>query len=86
MQRNGKGWVTVGSAKSIEMAVVYFKKRVEHRATQKSRGRWKQVDYILSRRSNLKETEHCKVASGEIVASKHQMIFCRMTLKIKKRK
>lgn len=75
----------MGSAKSIEMAVVYFKKRVEQRVTQKSGGKCTQVDYILSRRSNLKETEHCKVVSGEIVASKHQMIFCRMTLEIKNR-
>ena len=50
----------VDFAKRIEMAVVntYFEKS-EHMATHKSRGWITQMDYILCRRCNLKESGDC---------------------------
>ncbi|XP_051784793.1 uncharacterized protein LOC127528352 [Erpetoichthys calabaricus] len=72
----------------MDMAVMntYFKKREEHSVTYKSGGRCTQVDYILCRRVNLKETEDCKVVAGESAVKQHRMVVCRMTLEIKKRK
>ncbi|KAK3531807.1 hypothetical protein QTP70_029729 [Hemibagrus guttatus] len=81
-ERNLEGQMVVDFAKRMDMAVVntYFQKREEHRVTYKSGGRRTQVDYILCRRSNLKEISDCKVVVGESVARQHRMVVCRMTL------
>ncbi|MCJ8736392.1 hypothetical protein PDJAM_G00257990 [Pangasius djambal] len=72
----------------MDMAVVntYFQKREEHRVTYKCGGSSTQVDYILCRRSNLKEISDCKVVVGESVARQHRMVLCRMTLMVCKKK
>ena len=58
----------------------------KHRVTYKSRGRSTQVDYILFRWSNLKETGDCKILTGESRARQYQMVVCRKTLRVRKRK
>ncbi|KAG2462366.1 CFDP2 protein, partial [Polypterus senegalus] len=75
-ERNEKGQRIVDFAKRMDMAVVntYFKKWEEHRVTYKSGGRCTQVDYILSRRVNLKEIEDCKMVAGESVVKQHRMV------------
>ncbi|MCJ8736305.1 hypothetical protein PDJAM_G00258240 [Pangasius djambal] len=87
-ERNLEGQMVVDFAKRMDMAVVntYFQKREEHRVTYKSGGRSTQVDYILCRRSSLKEISDCKVVVGESVARQHRMVVCRMTLMVCKRK
>lgn len=72
----------------MEMAVVntFFHKREEHRVTYKSGGRSTQVDYILHRRCNLKETDDCKVLTRENVAAQHRVTVCRRTLVVHKKK
>ncbi|KAK3512265.1 hypothetical protein QTP70_002273 [Hemibagrus guttatus] len=87
-ERNLEGQMVVDFAKGMDMAVVntYFQKREEHRVTYKSGGRRTQVDYILSRRGNLKEISECKVVVGESVARQHRMVVCRMTLMVCKKK
>ncbi|KAK3507937.1 hypothetical protein QTP70_004389 [Hemibagrus guttatus] len=87
-ERNLEGQMVVDFAKRMDMAVVntYFQKREEHRVTYKSGGRRTQVDYILCRRSNLKEISDCKVVVGESVARQHRMVVCRMTLMVCKTK
>ena len=71
--RNAEGQKIVDFAKRMEMAVLntYFRKKEEHRITYKSGGRCTQVDYILCRRSNLKEAGDCKVGAGDDVARQH---------------
>ncbi|KAK3554979.1 hypothetical protein QTP86_002411 [Hemibagrus guttatus] len=87
-ERNLEGQMVVDFAKRMDMGVVntYFQKREEHRVTYKSGGRRTQVDYILCRRSNLKEISDCKVVVGESVARQHRMVVCRMTLMVCKTK
>ena len=87
-KRNAEGQMVVEFAKRMEMAVVntYFKKKEEHRVTYKSGGKCTQVDYILSRRCNLKEISDCKVVAGESVARQHRLVVCRMTLEVRLRK
>ena len=79
-KRNVEGQMVVEFAKRMEMTVVnmYFKKKEEHRVTYKSGGKCAQVDYILSRRCNLKEISDCKVVAGESVARQHRLVVCRM--------
>ena len=87
-KRNVEGQMVVEFAKRMEMAVVntYFKKKEEHRVTYKSGGKCTQVDYILSRRCNLKEISDCKVVAGESVARQHRLVVCRMILEVRLRK
>ena len=56
-ERNEEGQRIVDFAKRMDMAVLntYFKKKEEHRVTYQSGGRRTQVDYVLCRRSQLKE-------------------------------
>ena len=44
------------------------------------------MDYVMCRRTNLKEISDCKVMAGESVASQHRVVVCRMTLVVRKRK
>ena len=80
--------MVVDFAKIMEMVVVntYFNKKEEYRVTYKSGGKCTQVDYVLSRRCNLKEIRDCKVVAGESVARQHRMVVCRMILVVRLRK
>ena len=68
-ERNEEGQRIVDFAKRIDMAVLntYFKKKEEHRVTYQSGGRCTQVDYVLCRRSQLKEVVDCKVFAGSVL-------------------
>ncbi|KAI5619406.1 hypothetical protein C0J50_21026 [Silurus asotus] len=57
-ERNVERQMVVDFAKRMEMAVVntYFKKKEDHRVTYKSGERCTQMDYVLCRRCNLKES------------------------------
>ncbi|XP_065665481.1 uncharacterized protein LOC136086910 [Hydra vulgaris] len=74
-ERNTERQMVIDFAKRIKMAVVntYCKKKEEHKVTYKSGGRGTQVDYILSRRRNLKGVSDCKVVPEESVAKQHRM-------------
>ncbi|XP_060800080.1 uncharacterized protein LOC132901597 [Neoarius graeffei] len=87
-ERNVEGQMVVDFSKRMNLAKVntYFKKKEQHRVTFKSGGKSTQVDYTLCRRGNLKEIGDCKVMAGESVARQHQVVVCRMSLKVKKRK
>ena len=65
------------------MLNIYFKKKEEHRVTYQSGGRRIQVDYVLYRRSQLKEVGDCKAFAGECVAEQHWMVIGKMTLTVK---
>lgn len=54
--------------------------------TCKSGGSCTQVDYVLCRRCILKEIRDCKVVAGDSIARQHCMVFCKMTLQLRKRK
>ena len=41
------------------------------------------MDYVLCRRSQLKEVGDCKVFAGECVAKQHRMVIGKMTLTVK---
>ena len=60
--KNREGLMAVDFGKRMDLAIVntYFKKD-EHRVTYKSGGKSTQVDYVMSRRRNLKEMCDSKV-------------------------
>ena len=84
-ERNEKGQRIMDFAKRMDMAVLntYFKKKEEHRVTYQSGGRRTQVDYVLCRRSQLKEVGDCKVFAGECVAKQRRIVIGKMTLTVK---
>ena len=83
-----EGSMVVDFEKRMNLAIVntYFKKKDEHRVTYKSGGKSTQVDYVMSRKRNLKEMCDCKVILNECVAKQHRMVVCKMALMVKKKK
>ncbi|XP_067129896.1 uncharacterized protein [Centruroides vittatus] len=69
-------------ATAYELVVVntYFDKCEEHLITYKSRDHKTQIDYLLTRRTTLKEIKECKVIPGEDLTSQHRLLV--MELKI----
>ena len=59
--RNKEGSMVVDFGKRMDLAIVntYFKKKHEHRVMYKSGGKSTQVDYVMCRRTNLKEMCNC---------------------------
>ena len=86
--RSKKGSMVVYFGKRMDLTIVntYFKKKDEHRVTDKSGGKRTQVDYVMCRRSNLKEMCDCKVIVNECVTKQHHMVVCKMALMVKKKK
>ena len=86
--RNKEGLMVLDFGKRMDLAIVntYFKKKDEHRVTNKSGGKSTQVDYVMCRRRNLKEMCDCKVILNECVAKQHRMVICKMAPMVKKKK
>ena len=86
--RNKEESIIVDFGKRMDLAIVntYFKKKDEHRVTYKSGGKSTQVDYVMCRRSNLKEMCDYKVIVNECVAKQHHMVICKMALMVKRKK
>ena len=86
--RNKERSMVVDFGKRMDLAIVNtrFKKKDEHRVTYKSGGKSIQVDYVICRRRNLKETCDCKVILNECVTKQHRMVVCKMALMVKKKK
>ena len=85
-QRNTQGERILESAESLDMAVVntYYQKKDEHLITYKSGQHTTQIDYIMIRREDLRETRDCKVIPGEAVVAQHRLLC--LVLKIKQEK
>ena len=72
----------------MDLGVVntYFKKKDKHTVTYKSGEKSTQIDYLMCRRRNLKETCNCKVMVNECVAKQLPIVVCKMALTVKKKK
>ena len=64
------------SMESLDLALVntFFNKNEEHLITYKSGGNSSQIDFIMTRRADLKEMRDCKVILGEEVVSQHRLL------------
>lgn len=61
----------------------YFKKKEERALTYMSGGRCSQIEYIMCRRSLLKETNDCKVIVEDSVVKQHRMVVSKKTMSVK---
>ena len=70
---NMEGERIIDHAISFDMAIVntFFTKNPEHQITYKSGERTSQIDYMLCRRTHLKEVMDCKVILGDHVTPQH---------------
>ena len=62
-QRNREGEKLLESMESLDLALVntFFNKNEEHLITYKSGGKRSKIDFIMTRRADLKEMRICKV-------------------------
>ncbi|XP_063598709.1 craniofacial development protein 2-like [Penaeus indicus] len=74
--RNVEGQDIVDFAHRMEMAVIntFYNKRESHKITYTSGGKQTQIDYIMGRRTHLREARDCKVVPGANVAKHHVVI------------
>ena len=75
-QRNREGENILESTESLDLALVntFFNKKEEHLITYKSGGNSSQIDFVMTRRADLKEMRDCKVIPGEEVVSQHRLL------------
>ena len=75
-------FVDFGKRMDLVIVNTYFKKKDKHKVTYKSGGKSTQVDYVMSKRRNLKEMCDCTVIVNECVAKQHRMVVCKMALMV----
>ena len=85
--RNGDGIRILDLCAAANLATsTYFMKPNNHLVTYRSRNSCTQVDYILTRRSDLKEVQNVKVIGDEECVTQHKLLVCQITLRTQIRK
>ena len=71
---------------SVDLALVntFFNNKEEHLITHKSGGNRSQIDFIMTRRADLKEMRYGKVIPGEEVVSQHWLLCAVLRTKEEK--
>ena len=85
-QRNREGEKFLESMENLDLALVntFFNKKEEHLVTYKSGGNSSHIDFIMTRKSDLKEMRDCKVIPGEEVVSQHRLLCAVLRTKEEK--
>ena len=63
----------------------FFKKDKNQLITYESGERGSQIDFLASRRNNIKEVRDCKVINGEDASAYHCLVLMKMKIKQEKR-
>ena len=73
---NAEGERLIDCSVAFDLAIIntWFEKGVNQYITYKSGERESQIDFLMCRRTNLKEVKNCKVINGECVAAQHRMV------------
>ena len=74
--RKREGENILESMESLDLALVntFFNKKEEHLITYKSGGNSSQIDFIMTRRVDLKEMRDFRILPGEEVVSQHRLL------------
>ena len=82
-ERNAEGERVIDCAVSFDLAVVntWFRKDHSKYITYKSGGNESQIDFLMCRRSHLKEVKNCKIINGEGVATQHRLVVMDLEIK-----
>ena len=71
---------------NLAVTNTYFMKPDSHLVTYRSGNSCTQVDYILTRRSDLKQVQDVKIIGNEECVTQHKLLVCEMTLRTQIRK
>ena len=71
---------------NLAVTNTYFMKPDSHLVTYRSGNSCTQVDYIVTRRSNLKQVQNVKVIGNEEYVTQHKLLVCEMILRTQIRK
>ena len=73
---------------SLDLALVntFVNKNKEHLITYKSGGNSSQIDFIMTRRADLKEMRDCKVIHEEEVVSQHRLLCAKHRRRIREKR
>ena len=71
---------------NLAVTNTYFMKPDSHLVTYRSGNSCTQVDYIVTRRSDLKQVQDVKVIGNEECVTQHKLLVCEMTLRTQIRK
>ena len=87
-KRNAEGQKALESLEGLDMAVVntFFKKRGKQKITYKSGQGQSQIDFIMTRREDLKMFSDCKVITGEEVVHQHRLVCGVVKVKVQGKK
>ena len=82
-ERNAEGERVIDCAVSFDLAVVntWYRKDHSKYITYKSGGNESQIDFLMYRRSHLKEVKNCKIINGEAVATQHKVVVMDWEMK-----
>jgi hypothetical protein len=83
-QRRGENLGKHGEPIDLALVNTFFNKNEENLITYKSGGNSSQIDFILTRRADLKEMQDCKVIPGEEVVSQHWLLCAVLRTKEEK--
>ena len=74
------------STESLDLTLVktLFNKKEEHLITHNTGGNSSQIDFIMTRRADLKEMRDYKVIPGEEVVSQHRLLCAVLRMKEEK--
>ncbi|XP_072401152.1 uncharacterized protein [Diabrotica undecimpunctata] len=74
-----------GVAWDLAVINTFFMKTEDQYAEDSSGGRESQIDFVLCRRSQLKEVTNCKVIKGECVSSQHRSLIVDTEIKVRRK-
>jgi hypothetical protein len=82
--KNEAGETILQTALALDMGIcnTYFRKKDEHLITYKSGGARAQIDYILTRRTDIARVKNCKVIPGESATAQHRLTVADMYMKV----
>ena len=70
-------------AMAFDSAIIntWFEKKIDQFASYKSEDRKTQIDFLMYRRSQLREIRNCKVINRESVAAQHRLVVLDWEMK-----
>ena len=83
---NGIRILDLCAAANLAITNTYFMKPDSHLVTYRSGNSCTQLDYILTRFSDLKQVQNVKVIGDEECVNQHKLLACKINLRIQIRK
>ncbi|XP_066965686.1 uncharacterized protein [Macrobrachium rosenbergii] len=82
-ERNDEGERVVDCALSFDLVIVgtCFEKKENQYITCKNGARENQIDFLMYRRSHLREVRNCRILNGECAAAQHRVVAMNLEIR-----